>query len=58
MATIYSVAVCDLDVDDTDSKKPEKVCTLHCSEIEAGIMGCKIFEGNSIGCPRIRIHLV
>lgn len=49
MATIYSVTVCDLDVDDTESKKPEKLCTLHCSTIDSGVMGCKIFEGNLNG---------
>lgn len=47
MATIYSVTVCDLDVDDTDSNKPpEKLCKLHCSTIDSGILSCKIFEGN------------
>lgn len=47
MATIYSVTVCDLDVD-TDSKKPGKICTFHCSTIESGILSCKIFEGNPL----------
>ena len=53
MATIYSVTVCDLDVDDADSKKPEKLCSLHCATIESGIMGCKIVESKSNGVTPI-----